>query len=418
MPHPVTNAMPQAPLTSGTATHSQKIAPQVRRNVMLLAAIIALGPFAIDAYLPAIPAIAQAFNVSVSRAESSVSVFLLFFALGQLAGGPMADRRGRRIVCLVGISGFAVSTLLLVSSQEFMQFMVLRGIQAFAGGLAIVACFSVTRDAFSGRELSRFVSLITSIMLVAPIIAPFVGTAVLLVLNWRWIFGLMAVYSLLLLGWGWFKLGETLPPDNNPGSIRSSYMRVLGHRPSLILLLLAGFSMTVMFTFLTSSSSTYQEFFGVSALVYALLFGTNVIAVLLLTSLNIFFLRHLSMQQLMGIGLGLQFAASLGLIVHSQLDAPLWLFVCLCVPAVGCMGIVLPNSLSMLLTLHPRDAGTCNALGGLMRFAMGGILGAVPTLFSSPNFAPMAITMSILALLGLSCWRLLPRESGADLGYG
>lgn len=384
----------------------------------MLASIIALGPFAIDAYLPAIPDIADTFGVEAARVESSVSVFLIFFALGQLLGGPIADRRGRRALSLFGMAGFALASLLIAFCADYTQFLVLRVAQAFCGGLAIVACLSVPRDAFSGRELGRFLSTITSIMLIAPIVAPLIGSGILLALDWRWVFGMMAAHALITLVWSWVRLDETLDPQSNPGSVRASCNRVLGDRHSLLLLVFSGLTMSVMFTFLISSSSIYQELFGVSPQVYSLLFAANVAALLLLTRLNVFLLRRFSMRRMMGVGMTLQLVASLGLLVHSQADAPLWLFVMLVMAAVGCMGIVLPNAVSALMTLHPRDAGACNALGGLVRFVMGGALGAVPTLFVNQGSTPMALTMTILAILGMGCWMLLPRDESALAAQG
>ena len=382
----------------------------MKRTFILLASIVALGPLAIDVYLPAIPKIARTFDLDVARTELSVSTFLLFFALGHLVGGPIADRKGRKGIILWGIAGFVVASIGIVFSFTFTQFILFRAVQAFCSGCAIVSAFSVTRDIFHGSELAKALSVITSIMLVVPMVAPLFGAVSLLWFEWRWIFVIIAVYGLMALAWAKISLRETLEPQYTPYSVWGAYVQVLGDKKSFLLLALSGSSMGVLFTFLTSSSSIYQQHFGVSAQGYSLFFMLNALSVFVVTNLNIVLLRYVSMKRLMLFGIVLQWACSAVLLALAYMgDNSVWLFALFASVAVGCIGIVLPNAASMLMLLHPRDAGTCNALGGLIRFTMGGVLGGIPTLFVHQGYSVTAFTMVVLAVLGVVSWWLMHR---------
>ena len=150
-----------------------------RRVAWLVAANTALAPFAIDAYLPAIGILAESINASIHHTELSISMFLFGFALGQLCFGPLSDRLGRKPVLLSGLVVFMLASLMITTADSLTSLLVWRFIQALGGGACVVNSAAIVRDCFSGREAAKVMSTMAMIMMLAPLVAPAVGSLLL-----------------------------------------------------------------------------------------------------------------------------------------------------------------------------------------------------------------------------------------------
>ena len=155
-----------------------------RRVALLVAANTALAPFAIDAYLPAMGIIAESIGASIHRTELSISVFLFGFALGQLCFGPLSDRMGRKPVLLGGLVVFMLASLAITMVDSLPTLLLWRFIQALGGGACVVNSAAIVRDCFSGREAAKVMSTMAMIMMLAPLVAPAVGSLLLHVAGW------------------------------------------------------------------------------------------------------------------------------------------------------------------------------------------------------------------------------------------
>ena len=171
----------------------------IRGFAWLLAALVALGPLAIDAYLPAMPEMAVDLATSLHNIEITLSVFLVGFAAGQLFGGPFSDRFGRRLTILLGLSVFILGSAAIALGSNIELLWVGRVLQAFGGGMGVVNTMAVVRDRYSGSASAQILSQIVTIMMAAPLLAPFIGAALLLVSDWRSIFWFLAAYAVILL---------------------------------------------------------------------------------------------------------------------------------------------------------------------------------------------------------------------------
>ena len=176
--------------------------------VVFLASIIAIGPFSIDTFLPAIPVMAETFNVPINSAELLISTFLVGFAFGQILGGPLSDRLGRKPVAIIGLLLLLVTSLLVALSESITVGLIMRFVQGFGGGFTVVLAAAIVRDKFQGYQIARTLSLIGMIMLVAPIIAPAFGTAILLYFDWQGIFYSLAIYAFIFTAFGYLLSGR------------------------------------------------------------------------------------------------------------------------------------------------------------------------------------------------------------------
>lgn len=173
-----------------------------RRVALLVAANTALAPFAIDAYLPAMAALSDTIGASIHRTELSISIFLFGFALGQLFFGPLSDRLGRKPVLTGGLTVFAVASLALTQVESLDTLLLLRFIQALGGGACVVNSAAIVRDCFHGREAAKVMSTMAMIMMLAPLVAPSVGSALLHAVDWWLIFVFSRLCAVFTLAFG------------------------------------------------------------------------------------------------------------------------------------------------------------------------------------------------------------------------
>jgi DHA1 family bicyclomycin/chloramphenicol resistance-like MFS transporter len=186
--------------------------------IAIVAGLMALNAIAIDIMLPALGAIAEATGLVEAgaprdnRQQLVIFAFVLGFGAPQLVWGPITDRFGRRAPLFIGLIGYVATALLCVLIREFWVLLAARFLQGiFASGARIVAS-AVVRDLFAGRSMASFMSLVMTIFMIIPIIAPAIGQLILFVAPWRWIFGALLIYAILVLVWAPLRLPETLRP--------------------------------------------------------------------------------------------------------------------------------------------------------------------------------------------------------------
>ena len=143
-----------------------------KQMAFMLAMLVSIMPFSIDAYLSAIPAMAQSLNADIHRIEQSLSTFMFGVAVGQLVGGSISDMKGRRVVALSGLVIYIVSVTGLVFIQTAEQLLLLRMVQAFGAGMTVVVVGAIVRDNYEGREAAQMFALIGIILMAAPLAAP------------------------------------------------------------------------------------------------------------------------------------------------------------------------------------------------------------------------------------------------------
>lgn len=380
--------------------------------VWMLAGLTALGPLAIDAYLPAFPDMAADLSVSVQSIELTVSLFLAGFALGQLAGGPFSDHYGRRAAIFTGLTLFGIGTLGIMLSPQVETVWIARFIQAFGGGVSVVNSAAIVRDLFRGADSARAMSRIAAIMMVAPMLAPVLGSVMLHLGSWRSIFLVLLVYTLTLLLTLAYKMPETRQVQDLPAiSPLRRYLQVIRHRRALGFLVAVAFSHAAMFAFITGSSGVYMAHFGASAATFPLLFGANVVVLLICNQINIRIVHRFTPQRLLMlaqwtqgfIGCSLLSIIWLGEIQLWQLVPGIMLF-------IGLQGFIISNGMASTIEFFPQSAATATALVGATGFALGGLSGALIGLLGDGSPLPMVAVMTGSVLVGITLRTLLHRD--------
>lgn len=384
--------------------------------VFILAGLTALAPLATDAYLPAVPTMADALGRSVHDVELSISLFLAGFSLGQLFGGPFSDHFGRRIAIFTGLALFSLGSLAIIFTPNIEWLWAFRVVQALGGGLTVVNTPAIVRDISSGNESARTLSRMAMILMLAPLLAPVLGSLILQTLSWPMIFGLLFIYSLLLAVTIHRVLPETRRLQTDRPNALRRYWMVLRHRHALGYLVSACFGYGSLFAFITGSPSVYMGYFSLSETLYPFAFGANVLALLAFNKLNIRLLGRHQPRNLLLAGQLVQLVTGMILIVYvvTSSTVQLPLFILLVMLFFGCHGLVSANAMAGITEFFPTNSATATALMGACGFAFGAFTGSLVGLFADGTPLPMAAMMALCALLAPALRLLLQRGPVAE----
>ena len=399
-------------------------APSIRSLAILLAMLTAVAPFAVDMYLPAMQAMAQDLSAPIHYIEISVSTFLFGFALGQLIGGPASDLYGRKPIIALGLILFSIASLMLTQTESINQLLALRALQAIGGGMATVNSSAMIRDLFAGDEMAKVLSMVAIVMMSAPLIAPMLGALVVELFNWQAIFLCLSIYSVLVMLLLLWRLPETNPRKSNSAqneevkaSLWQSYKRVLSHRQAMGYIIAISFGFSGMFVFITSSAFTYMEFFSVSVQLFPFLFGANVLVMMLMNRINVWALNHYASANILTVGLLIQLACGIGLIIASYTQPELYVIVALNMLFVGSLGLIAANATAGALNYFPDISGTATAVIGVTEFTLGALVGIFWSYLHEVQFiatqqhslSPMAWVMASCALIALIGLKVLSK---------
>lgn len=369
--------------------------------IILLAVLASVTPFAIDTYLPSMPSIAQDLGVEINKIEVTISIFLIFFAFGQLLGGVLSDRIGRKKTILIGLAGYSLSSLMLFFTQTLEYLYFFRATQAFLGAMATVNGGAIVRDLFHGKEAAKIFSAIASIMMIAPMVAPAFGSLVINFFTWNYIFLFLALYSFLVFIAIYIKL--PLTGTKSKTKILEAYKKVLSHKKAMSYTLAVAFGFSGMFIFIEKSSFIYMEYFGISTEIFPFLFGANVFVMIILTKINMKLVQKTPPESILKVGVLMQMFASFALVAFSN-DANIYVIFPCMVIYIGSLGFIFGNGMALALEYFKKDTGVANAVIGVTEFTIGGVIGFFASLIHTGELTPVFLMMSatsIFALLSL-----------------
>ena len=387
-----------------------------RRLSILLAIVVALTPFAIDMYLPAMPAMAAYFATGIEQIEISMPLFLIGFAMGQIVGGPVSDNYGRKPIGVAGFSLFTVASVAILFAPDVETLWALRFIQAFGGGFGAVIAAAIVRDLYDGKDSAKIFTLIGLIMMVAPLIAPAIGSILLDSFGWQSIFVVLAIYAVVQIVIIALLLPETQTlrllrghQRSGPAQVLGVYWMIITRRQSLGYLLCQAFIVGSMFAFLTEAPFMYIEYYGASANQFPLLFGANIIVMMSFNRLNAKMLDRYSSRQLLRLGITVQLiAVSLLLLLYVTGNLSLWSNVLLIMFAVGPLGIIGPNNMASYLHCFSKNSATANAVMGTLQFGLGAAIGMAVSLLHTGTLLPLFVIMFLSTLVASLVLRISP----------
>lgn len=363
---------------------------------LVLGSLAALGPLCTDLYLPALPEMAGDLNTSTASAQLSLTAGLLGLGFGQLLFGPLSDRYGRMRPLLWSLALLLAASVWCAVAQDINQLIVARLLQGIAGAGGAVLSRAVARDLYNGHELTRFFALLMLVNGLAPIVAPVLGGAMLNWMNWRGIFGVLALIAILLFSFSSLKLHETLAPERRAqGGILSMLGSVFGllkHRPFMGLCLTQGFIMAGMFAYIGASPFVLQQIYHLSPQMFSLCFAINGIGLVISAQVSTRLSHRFGEMALVKAGLCIAAVASVALVISASLNAPLVMLLIPLFFSVMVIGIIGPNAGSLAMQSQGKNAGSASALLGVCMFALGAV--AVPvTGFGSHPALSMGLTI-------------------------
>ena len=371
------------------------------RAMLVLGMLEAFGPLSMDLYLPQLPQLSAALGTSDVLAQATMSACMIGLGLGQLAAGPLSDRFGRRRPLLVGVSAFAVLSLVCALAPGIEVLLVARFLQGLAGSAGIVICLAIARDQFDGAELSRMLSLLFLVSGSAPVIAPVVGGQLARIMDWRGIFGVLAAIGVALLLVVVFALPETLDrADRHPGglrTVRSHTGAVLQDRLFVAVLCAGAGGGVAFFTYLSLTSFVLQDEFGLDPQGFSLAFALGALANIAGTQLSRLIVRRTSPLRVYLAGVTATAIATVVLAIIAVLGVGVWGFAAALVGFMLCVGLGGPNSSTLALAHHGARAGTASALLGMSMFLVGPLLSPLAVILGGANAITMGVTMAAAA---------------------
>ncbi len=386
--------------------------------IFLLALTVALTPFSIDAYLPALPTIAEEFNTSIHYIELSISFFLVGYAIGQLCGGPISDSIGRRKSIFIGLTLFCIGTVAVILSNSPETLWISRFIQAIGGGLTGVNPPAIIRDVSSGREAARNLSKVVIIMMIAPLIAPIIGTSILAVSNWHAIFVFLLVYALGIFITVTLKLPETrrLPSHTTPikkENALQKYLYVAKNRYAMGYVFANCCSYAGLFAYVTTASFIFIEYFGFTKEVFPIFFAINVATLAAFNRVNVHLLSYYNPHQLLTAGQVALFSASVVIFLYCYLtpSPSQWVFIPLLVAYCAALGLISSNATVSTIEYFPNHAATATAFIGANSFLWGAGSGFVYAYFADGSLTPIAAVFLGASTLGI-CLRNILQVKG------
>lgn len=346
--------------------------------IVLLGALTALGPFTIDLYLPAFPTLETDFQTTAGAIQLTLTGTMIGFALGQLIVGPLSDKLGRRVPLLVVTALHVVASAAAALAPTLPVLgvaRVLMGAGAAAGG---VVASAIVRDLFGGKRLVVMLSRLALVSGVAPVLAPLVGSALLVIMPWRGIFVVLACYGAVMLVSAIAFIPETLPParrsDRGSTTVWERYRSVFGDRVFVGVLIIGGMTFSGLFSYLSSSSFLFQQGYGFDPQQYGLLFAVNSLGVVLGVQTASRLAARFGPQWVMAVSTGVLVLAAVAIVVTDQLQLGLWGTMIPLFFFMTACGFTFPCVQVLALDRHGKAAGTAASIIGATNFGVAGLI--------------------------------------------
>lgn len=378
---------------------------------LLLGSLAALGPLTIDMYLPSFPSITNEFNTNASLIQFSLTSCLLGLGFGQLIIGPMSDVQGRRKPLIIFLGLYFAAALACAFASTIYIFIGARFVQGFAAAGGIVISRAVVRDVYVGRELTKFFALLMLINNLAPILAPVVGSSILLFTNWRGVFITLSLVGIILVSIISLKFEDTLPPEKRiPSNLKQTignFSELIKDRKFIGYALTQSFITSGIFAYVSGTPFVYQTIYGVSPQVFSILFGLNGIGIMTGTILIGKFADIIPETRFLKIGLIMSFTASLSLLIVVLVHGPLFAVVISIFVFISSIGIISTSSFSLAIQDQGHIAGSASALLGLLPFIFGAISAPLVGIAGETSAIPMGVIMFSASLLAILSYTVL-----------
>ena len=370
--------------------------------IILISILSSVAPMGIDTYLPSIPEIAKYFDVNIHKVELSLSIFLIGFAIGQIFGGPISDRYGRRVGSIVGLLGYALFSFLIIFSSSIYELWIYRFLEAFFGGITVVNATAAVRDRFSGQEAAKVFSLIGMVRSLAPLLAPVFGAAIIHFFPWEGIFVFLTIYALIVAFFIYKDLPESFTYTKQ--NIIESYKLVLTHKKAMKAMLVLAISFGAFFIIIAKTSYIYIEYFGIKTDYFPLFFGINFIILIAMIKVNVNLLKSYEAKNIAKYATLIQFCVGIiFLLIHKDMN--LILTVIIIASYMSMMAFIFGNCMSLAIEHFSKNAGVASGVIGVLQFGLGAIISSIALNFDNNGFFVIAFSITFLSIISFLIMR-------------
>ena len=357
---------------------------------VLLAGLAMLGPFSIDTYLPAFPAIGANFDATPLQVQQTLTAYMVMFAFMTLWHGAISDAIGRRTVILVGLGGYIFASLFCAFSTRIEMLWLGRAMQGMVGGVGFIVGRAVIRDLYDGPQAQRLMANVTVIFAIAPAVAPIVGGQLQHWFNWHGVFFFLALVAVALLLMCFYQLPETLMREKrqpfSPVSLWHGYRDIFGSAQFICLSLALTANFGGFFIYVLSSPVFVIQHLMLSPESFAALFVPAVCGMMLGSFINGRLAGRLSSRRTIVLGYSVMLLAVTGNVTLNLLSPPQWpqavvpLFV-----YVSGMALAMPCLQMLAMDLFPARLGMSSSCMGLIQSACNAAIAGViaPLLWGS-----------------------------------
>jgi DHA1 family bicyclomycin/chloramphenicol resistance-like MFS transporter len=391
-----------------------------RLSAVVLGAVVlvtAIAPLATDMYVPAFPLVGRDLQAPASLVQLTLTTFFVGMALGQLVGGPVSDRIGRRRPLLVSLAVLVAASAACALSPAISAMMAARLVQGFAGGWAMVIARSIVVDLTSGPRLVKAMNVIAGAAGIAPVVGPLIGAAILRFSQWRVSFWVVGAFGLVMLAVVAVGVPETLPARRRHGGgvarLVGSAAVVLRDRRFVGYLLVFGFSMGAIFAYVATSAFVLQSMNGLSPTAYSVDFAVNAVGLTVTTLIAAKLAGRVPTRAVVGVGLAATAIATVVLTVGALNGMPLSFALVGFFVLMSAQGLVGPNAGALASGEVPDEPGTGSALVGFLQWFMAGVIAPLAGLGGAHTAVPMAGILAALTVVSVAALAVLARPAPA-----
>lgn len=377
------------------------------RSALVLGLLSAVGPFAIDMFLPALPTIANDLGATIGQTQGTITFYFVTFGLSQMVYGPWADQAGRKLPLYVGLVIFAIASVLATRAQSIEMLVAARALQGMGAASLMVVTRAIVRDQYTGYEATKLMGLIMLVFSVSPMLAPLAGAGMIALTGWRAIFAAMAVAAVLAFAITALFQHETLPKsERKPINLATlgRGAKVLLRDPVFMgLTFVGGLGMSGFFIFIASASFVYVETFGLTPTQFSLAFTVNAMGFIGASQTAAPLMRRYGAMRIILTGV-IGFAAVMSTLFALSLlgYASFPVIVVGLIAGFASVGLVMPTTMVAALDPHGEIAGLASSLGGTLQMVAGGAMVALTGQFFDGSPTPMLGAMAFCAVLNLA----------------
>ena len=391
------------------------------RTALVLGLLSAIGPFAIDMYLPALPSIGKSLGASVGAVQASLMAFFIALGTGQIFYGPLSDMVGRKLPLYFGLGLFAVGSIGCALAPNIHTLVALRFVQGLGASAGTVVPRAVVRDLHTGNDAARLMSLLMLVFSVSPILAPLSGSLLIEWFGWRsvfWAVTVTALIGMLLLG---TSLPETRPLEqrvqSSIGGALAAYAVLLRDRYFLGQVFISAFGMASFFVYLANSPFVMIDHYGLSPRQYSVAFAVNAASFIGVSQFTGRLAGRFGLVAVVKVAVvGYALAMVLLLVLNLLGMDRLMVLIAMMLIGFGFLGLVVPTTSVLALDKHGAIAGTASALMGTLQFVTGAVVMAVVGLFVDGSARPMVAGIATCSLLAFAITRVTLRGKRAGAG--